>query len=269
MQRRQRAKGQSIRWKRNLRHLAAKEVSAALYEQGTQRRVRSQVHEIRSVLESFLFWVSFIFFQVIRIVSAAAIEAFHEEVDVARSVRLSSTLPRGTTAGQNRRTYRDPAVVDDEGSAFSQGGSPSGIKKQVPSMRDVAIQVDQPKHAPVKVPSGQPSRTPLPQAAVQADLPQRSPVTPRTDDPQQTKDVSRKDHLQAPKEALDARSQQSTARDKIYIMVQPMPAPGTVGTPYFMGQDVSQFIEQYERLCARHYVTSKEKHQGLPEYCNY
>jgi hypothetical protein len=48
-----------------------------------------------------------------------------------------------------------------------------------------------------------------------------------------------------------------------------MPALGTVGTPYFTGQDVSQFIEQYERLCARHYITSIEKHQGLPEYCDY
>ena len=32
---------------------------------------------------------------------------------------------------------------------------------------------------------------------------------------------------------------------------------------------MSQFIEQYERLCVRHYITSKEKHQGLPEYCDY
>jgi hypothetical protein len=97
-------------------------------------------------------------------------------------------------------------------------------------------------------------------AAIQADLPQRSPVTPRTNNPQQTKDMSRKDHLQVPKEVLDVRNQQLTAREKIYVMVQPMPAPGTVRTPYFTGQDVSQFIEQYERLCVRHYVTSKEKH---------
>ena len=105
---------------------------------------------------------------------------------------------------------------------------------------------------------------------MQADLPQRLPVTPRTDDPQQTKDMSSKDHLQVPREALDAPySQQSTARDKIYIMIQPMPAPGTIGTPYFTGQNVSQFIERYERLYAQHHVTSKEKHQGLPEYCDY
>ena len=74
--------------------------------------------------------------------SAAALEAFYKEVDVGRSARLSSTLPHGTTAGQNRRTYRDSAVVDDEGSVFSQGDPPSGVKKQVPSVRDMAVQVD-------------------------------------------------------------------------------------------------------------------------------
>ena len=36
---------------------------------------------------------------------------------------------------------------------------------------------------------------------MQVDLPQRSP---RADDPQQTKYISRKDHLHAPEEALDA-----------------------------------------------------------------
>ena len=95
---------------------------------------------------------------------------------------------------------------------LSQEDPPSGVKKQVPSVRDMAIQVDQPKHAPVKVPPGQPSGTSsVKTTAMQADLPQRSPVTPRTDGPQQTKDESRKDHLQALKEALDAHSQQSTA----------------------------------------------------------
>jgi hypothetical protein len=92
------AKGQSIRWKRDLRHLAAKEVSTALQEQRREYRARSQVHEIRSTLESFLFWLSFIFFRVVRIMSAGALEALRKE------------LLRGTTAGQNRRTYRDLAV---------------------------------------------------------------------------------------------------------------------------------------------------------------
>ena len=93
--------------------------------------------------------------------SAAAQEAFHEEVDVSRSKRLSSTLPRGTTVGQNRQTYRDPAVVEDGDSVLSQGDPPSGVKKQVLSVTDMAIQVDQPQHVPIKVSPGQPSRTPL------------------------------------------------------------------------------------------------------------
>ena len=95
---------------------------------------------------------------------------------------------------------------------LSQGEPPSGVKKQVPSVRDIAVQVDQPKHAPVKVPPGQPSGTSsVKTTAMQADLPQR-PVTLRIDGPQQTKDMSRKDHLQAPKEALNTPySQQSTA----------------------------------------------------------
>jgi hypothetical protein len=121
------AKGQSIRWKRGLRRLAAREVSTALQEQRREYRARSQVHEIRSALESFLFWLSFIFFRVVRIMSAGALEALRQE------------LPRGTTAGQNRRTYRDLAVVDDEGSVFFQEDLPSGIKKQTPSVRDMAI----------------------------------------------------------------------------------------------------------------------------------
>jgi len=192
--------------------------------------------------------------------SAAALEALRKE------------LPRGTTVGQNRWTYQDPAVVENKDSVLSQGDPPSGVKKQVPSIKDVAVQVDQPQQLPIKVPLGQPSGTPsVKTAAIQADLPQRSPVTPRTDAPQQTKDESRKDHMQAPEEALDAspNNQQSTTRDRIYVVTQPMPAPGTIRTPYFTGQDVSQFIKQYKRLCAQYYVTSKEKHQGLPEYCDY
>ena len=75
----------------------------------------------------------------------------------------------------------------------------------MPSVRDMAVQADQPKHVPVKVPPGQLSGiSSVKTTAMQADLPQRSPVTSRTDNPRQTKDMSRKDHLQAPKEALDA-----------------------------------------------------------------
>ena len=135
-------------------------------------------------------------------------------------------------------------MADDKDSVLFQKDCPSGVKEQVPSVRDIATL---------------------------ADLPQHLPVTPRTDNPQQTKDRGRKDHLQAPKEALNTSpyNQQLTAQDRIYIMVQPMPAPGTVKTPYFTGQNVSQFIKRYKLLCARHRVTGIEKYQGLPEYYNY
>ena len=99
---------------------------------------------------------------------AAAIEAFYKEVDIGR---LGSTLPRGTTAGQNRRTYRDPAAVGDEDPVLSQGDPPSGVKKQVPSIRDMAVQVDPPQHTPTKVPLGRPSGTPFVKTtAMQADV---------------------------------------------------------------------------------------------------
>ena len=157
MQRRQQVtESQSIRWK-----LAAEEVSTALQEQRTQYRVRSQAHEIGSILESFLFWLSFIFFRVIRIVSVAAVEAFHEEADISRSPRLSSTLPRGATAGQNRRTYRDPAVVEDGDSVLSQEDRPPGVKKQ-PEGTEAYTSFAEYKPTP-----GQLSRTPSPQAAMQ------------------------------------------------------------------------------------------------------
>ena len=130
----------------------------------------------------------------------AALEAFHEEVDIGGSVRLSSTLPRRVTVGQNRRTYRDLVVVEDGNSVLSQEDRPLGVKKQPEGTKAYT------SFAKYKPTPGQPSRTPLCQTAMQADLPQRSLVIPRTNDPQQTKDISRKDHLQAPKEALDAPS---------------------------------------------------------------
>jgi len=46
-------------------------------------------------------------------------------------------------------------VVKDEDSVLSQEDLPLGIKKQAPSVRDIAIQVDQPKYIPVNVPPGQ------------------------------------------------------------------------------------------------------------------
>jgi len=108
-------------------------------------------------------------------VSAAAAKAFHEEVDIGKSVRLSSTLPRGATAGQNGRTYRDPAVVEDGDSVLSQEDRPPGVKKQ-PEGTGAYTSFAEYKPTP-----GQPSRTPsVKTTAMQADLPQR---LPRTDNP--------------------------------------------------------------------------------------
>jgi len=91
--------------------------------------------------------------------SAAALEALRKD------------LPHRTTAGQNRWTYRDPAVVEDKNSILSQEDLPLGIKKQAPSIRDIAVQVDQPKHAPVNVPPGQLSGTSsIKITAIQTDL---------------------------------------------------------------------------------------------------
>jgi hypothetical protein len=170
MQRRQVAKDQSIRWKRDLRDLAAEEVSTALHEQ-RQYRARPQAHEIGSLLESFLFWLSFIFFRVIRIISAAASEAFREEADIGRSVRLSSTLPRGATAGQNRRTYQDPAVVEDSDSVLSQEDRPPGVKKQPEGTEAYT------SFAEYKPTQGQLSGTSsVETTAMQANQPQQLPV---------------------------------------------------------------------------------------------
>jgi len=43
-------------------------------------------------------------------------------------------------------------------------------------------------------------------------------------------------------------------------MAQPIPALGTLGIPYFTGQNMSQFIEQYKQLCIWHRVTNNKKH---------
>ena len=48
----------------------------------------------------------------------------------------------------------------DKDSMLSQEDRPPGVKKQVPSIRDTAVQVDQPKHVPTKVSLGQLSGTP-------------------------------------------------------------------------------------------------------------
>jgi len=109
----------------------------------------------------------------------AAIEAFHEDADISRSLRPSSTLPRGVTAGQNRRTYRDPAVVEDGDSVLSQKDRPPDIKKYPEGTKAYT------SFAKYKLTLGQLSGTPsIKTTAMQANLPQYAPVISRADNPQ-------------------------------------------------------------------------------------
>jgi len=106
MRKQQVAKGQSVRWKQELKHLAAKEISTALQEQRRLYQAKSQAHKIGSLLESFLFWLSFIFFQVIQIILAAALEVFYKETK--------------STASQSGQTHQDSVAVNHEDSMLSQ-----------------------------------------------------------------------------------------------------------------------------------------------------
>ena len=84
---------------------------------------------------------------------AGALEALYKE------------LPRGTTVGQNGRTYRDPAVVEDGDSVFSQEDRPPGVKKQ-PEGTEAYTSFTKYKPTP-----GQLFRTPsVKTTAIQADL---------------------------------------------------------------------------------------------------
>ena len=76
-------------------------------------------------------------------------------------------------------------TVDDEDAVPSQEDRPPGVKKQVPSVRDMTVQVDQLQRICTKVPPGQLSGTlSVKTMAMQADLPQYLPEILRTDNPQ-------------------------------------------------------------------------------------
>jgi hypothetical protein len=92
------------------------------------------------------------------------------------------------------------------------------IKKQAPSVKDTAIQVNQPKHTPVKVLPEQPSKTPLPQAAMQADQPQHFPVQ-----------AAREVHY-------------------MFIPTVAMPDPFRQGVPQFNKKNISRFIKDYKGM---------------------
>ena len=126
-------------------------------------------------------------------------------------------------------------MADDEDSVLSQGDPPSGVKKQVPSDSDAAVQVDQPQHVPVKVTPGQLSETPsVKTTAIQADQPQHLPV--------------------------------QAVREVHYVFVPTvvMPDPFRQGVPRFNGKNISRFIRDYEGMCRRYYVGDEREARVSP-----
>ena len=47
-----------------------------------------------------------------------------------------------------------------------------------------------------------------------------------------------------------------------------MPQPGTPGTPFFQGKNVSEFLSRYEDMCEDYHVGNNEKIRRLPRYCD-
>ena len=46
-----------------------------------------------------------------------------------------------------------------------------------------------------------------------------------------------------------------------------MPYPGTPGTPFFEGSNVTDFLDRYEQMCTDFRVEAKEKIKRLLWYC--
>jgi hypothetical protein len=51
------------------------------------------------------------------------------------------------------------------------------------------------------------------------------------------------------------------------MMLMPLPQPGTSGTPYFTGKNVSEFLKAWENLCEDYGVSSADQLRKLPRYC--
>lgn len=46
-----------------------------------------------------------------------------------------------------------------------------------------------------------------------------------------------------------------------------MPYPGTPGTPFFEGSNITDFLNRYDQMCTDFLVEAKEKIKRLPWYC--
>lgn len=51
------------------------------------------------------------------------------------------------------------------------------------------------------------------------------------------------------------------------LYVTPMPYPGSPGSPFFEGANVSEFLERFEDMCDDYRMSTSEKIRRLPWYC--
>jgi hypothetical protein len=72
-----------------------------------------------------------------------------------------------------------------------------------------------------------------------------TPATLETNNPQYIEDKGYKAHPPIYRETISLlpSSKLLIEQDKVYIIAQPIPALGTPRTPYFIGQNVSQFVK--------------------------
>ena len=52
---------------------------------------------------------------------------------------------------------------------------------------------------------------------------------------------------------------------RMMLFRPPVPLPGTPGTPYFEGKNITEFLERYEDICNNYQVTKAVS--LLPRYC--
>ena len=50
--------------------------------------------------------------------------------------------------------------------------------------------------------------------------------------------------------------------------IMAMPYPGTPGTPFFDGRNVTDFLDRFSDLCEDYKLSADEKMKRLPRYCD-
>ena len=72
-------------------------------------------------------------------------------------------------------------------------------------------------------------------------------------------------------ECKKAKSELSTAilnTGPVSYFIMAMPYPGTPGTPFFDGRNVTDFLDRFSDLCDDYKLSNSEKMQRLPRYCD-